>query len=164
MIEHYLKRGYQLKTLKKHMIRASKFTQNELLQVKPKEQVKTPVIVTTFNPDIKGFIHNNWNIIEHSNDCSSTFQTKPLIGFKRLPNLRNLLTKTEISYPPTNQDTKTILPTIYTRLDKPTYCPLIKNISEVECKITHKITKVTKVPKHITCELSDKIYLITCKK
>ena len=58
------------------------------------------VKVTTYNPakpDIKGFIHNNWNIIEHSNDCASTFQHKPLIGFKRLPNLRNLLTKAEIS-------------------------------------------------------------------
>ena len=69
------------------MIRASKFTQNELLQVKPKEQVKTPVMVTTFNPanpDIKGFIHNNWNIIKHSNDCASTFQIKPLIDFKKI--------------------------------------------------------------------------------
>ena len=47
---------------------------------------------------------------------------------------------------------------------KCTYCPLIKKASEVQCKITHKITKITKVPKHITCELSDIIYLITCKK
>ena len=47
---------------------------------------------------------------------------------------------------------------------KCTYCPLIKKASEVQCKITHKITKITKGPKHITCELSDIIYLITCKK
>ena len=51
-----------------------------------------------------------------------------------------------------------------TRLGKCTYYPLIKKISEVQCKITHKITKITKVPKHITCELSDIVYLITCKK
>ena len=124
-------------------------------------------MVTTFNPNnpnIKGFIHNNWNITEHSNDSSKTFKDKPLVGYKRLPNLRNLLTKAEIAHPPTTQDKTVIKPTICTRLGKCTYCPLINKISEVQCKITHKITKITKVPKHITCELSDIIYLITCKK
>ena len=166
-MDYYLQRGYPLKSLKKHMLKASKFTQDDLLQVITKSPVDTPVIVTTYNPnnpDIKGFIHRNWNIIEHSNDCSSTFQQKSLIGFKRLPNLRNLLTKAEIDYPPTIQVTPNIQSTICSRLGKCTYCPLIKKIIKVQCKITHKTTKVTKVPRHITCKISDIIYLITCKK
>ena len=149
------------------MLKASAFTQNELLVVKNKETIDTPVMVTTYNPnnpDIKGFIHDKWNIIEHSNGCSKTFKDKPVVGYKRLPNLRNLLTKAEITYPPTTQNKATIKPTICTRLGKCTYCPLIKKVSEVQCKIAHKITKITKVPKHITCELSDIVYLITCKK
>ena len=150
MIEYYLKRGYPFKSLKKYMLKACIFTQDELLQVKPKAKINTPVMVATFNPrntDIKGFIHNNWNIIEHSNDCASTFESKPLIGFKRLPNLRNLLTKAEISNPPTKQDTQIIQPTLCNRVHKFIYCPLFKRISEVECKNTHIITKVLKVPK-----------------
>ena len=56
-----------IEQLKKHMLRACKYTQNDLL-----EPAFTPVMTTTFNPrnhNIKGFIHDNWNIIQHSNDC-----------------------------------------------------------------------------------------------
>ena len=144
------------------MLKASSFTQDELLIVKNKETIDTPVMVTTYNPinplnpDIKGFIHDNWNIIEHSNDCSKTFK-----DYKRLPNLRNLLTKAKIAYSPTTQDKPIIKPTICTRLSKCTYCSLTKKVSEVQCKVANKITKITKVHKHTTCELSDIIYLIT---
>ena len=58
---------YPFKALKKHMLKASAFTQDELLVVKNKETIDIPVMVTTYNPinpDIKGFIHNNWNIIK----------------------------------------------------------------------------------------------------
>ena len=84
------------------MLRACKFSQDDLLEVKTKESVSTPVMTTKYNPqnpNIKGFIHDNWNIIQHSNDCASTFPDKPIIGFKRLPNLRDILTKASISYP-----------------------------------------------------------------
>ena len=56
------------------------------------------------NPDIKQFINKNWNILEHSIDCVRTFKDKPIMGFKRLPNLRNLLTKAAISDPPKTQN------------------------------------------------------------
>ena len=95
MIQHYVKRGYPLKSLKRHMLRAARYSQKDLLTVKNKQEIKTPVMVTKYNPrnpNIRGFIHNNWNIIEHSNDCVHTFSDKPIVGFRRLPNLRDLLT------------------------------------------------------------------------
>ena len=52
------------------------------------------------NPDIHGFTQNNWNIIEQSNDSVHTFSDKPIIGFRRLPNLRDILTTASLSYPP----------------------------------------------------------------
>ena len=109
MIERYLKRGYLFQQLKKHMLRACKFTQDELLDVKTKEPTKVPVMTTMFNPtnpDIKKFIYGNWNIIENSIDCAQTFPEKPIFGFKRLPNLRDILTKASISYPPAENETK----------------------------------------------------------
>ena len=168
LIEYYLDRGYPLQALKKHMLKAAKFTQDELLTVKQKPKTKTPVMVTNFNPsnpDIKQFIHSNWNIIEHSNDCVNTFKEKPLVGFRRLPNLRNLLTRAQISYPPSNIQKRTIRPTYCTRLGKCTYCPLITPITQVKCKITHRTYPLTNIPPHKTCEISDIIYLITkCDK
>ena len=62
MIQHYVRRGYALKSLKKHMLREARFTQTDLSAVKTKQEIKTPVMVTRYNsmnPDIRGFIHNN---------------------------------------------------------------------------------------------------------
>ena len=41
LMEYYLNRGYPLKNLKKHMLRAAKFTQDELLVVKTKKTTDT---------------------------------------------------------------------------------------------------------------------------
>ena len=167
MIQHYLNRGYPLKSLKKHMLRAAKYSQKELLTVNTKQEVKTPVMVTKYNPmnpDIRGFIHNNWNIIKHSNDCVHTFSEKPIVGFRRLPNLRDILTNASISYPAKEDNKKQIIAKHCTRLGKCTYCPLIQKDTTVKCNVTNKIHKLTKLPKQTSCELSELVYLITCIK
>ena len=115
------------------------------------------------NPNIKGFIHDKWNIIQHSNDCD-TFPDKRIIGFKRLPNLRDMLTKATISYPPSNMEPKKPIPTHCTRLGKCKYCPIIYKINEITCKISGDIYQPKNLPNLISCELSDIVYLITCKK
>ena len=43
-------------------------------------------------------------------------------------------------------------------------CPLITPITQVKCKITHRTYPLTNIPPHKTCEISDIIYLITCRK
>ena len=50
------------------------------------------------------------------------------------------------------------------RLGKCTYCPLIKNKDRVSCNFTKKSHRTIDLPKHITCEISNVIYLITCSK
>ena len=50
------------------------------------------------------------------------------------------------------------------RLGKCTYCPLIKNRSAIICNFTKKSHKPINLPKQVTCELSNVIYLITCTK
>ena len=51
LIEYYLKRGYPFKALKKHMLKASAFTQDELLVIKNNETCDTPVMVTNYSPN-----------------------------------------------------------------------------------------------------------------
>ena len=161
MIQHYLNRGYPLKSLKKHMLRAAKHSQKELLVVNRKQEVKTPVMVTKYNPmnpDIRGFIHNNWNIIEHSNDCVHTFSERPIVGFRRLPNLRDILTNASISYPEREEQKKQLIAKHCTRLGRCTYCPLIHKNTTLKCNMTNKIHKLTKFPKLISCELNDSVF------
>ena len=167
MIQHYVKRGYPLKSLKKHMLRPARHSQKDLLTVKQKEEIKTPVMVTKFNPtnpDIRGFIHNNWNIIEHSNDCVHTFSDKPIVGFRRLPNLRDILTSASITYPALEAPIKQPIAKHCTRLGRCTYCPMIHKDTTVKCNVSNKVHKLSKLPNSISCELSDIVYLITCKK
>ena len=147
------------KALRKHYKRTSKNKQDDLLDV-TKTQIKTPVMVTNYNPmnpNIKGIIHRNWNIISNSLD-------KPLIGFRRLPNLREYLTNATTSYPPLIVEKSTPHAAICTRLGKCTSCPLIKRLDSVKCYFTNKSFKTQDLPKHVTCELSNVIYLITCTK
>ena len=108
------------------------------------------------NPNIIGIIHRNWNIISNSPDCGSIFVDKPLIGFRRLPNLRDYLTNATTNYPPA-------LLTC-TQLGKCTYCPSITKLDTVKCNFTKRPFKTIDLPKHVTCELSNVIYLITCTK
>ena len=166
LIEYYKKRDYPEKTLRKHYKRASQYTQDQLLEVKTKSTINTPVMVTYYNPsnpDIKNIIHRNWNIISNSPDCGNLFKDKSVIGFRRLLNLREMLTNAAIQYPPTNTNTKVHKLTVCTRLGRCKYCPLINKINEVKCNFTHKSFQLKDLPKNITCEINNVIYLISCK-
>ena len=109
----------------------------------PRETIDTPVMVTQFNPrnpPIKPFIRDNWNIIQNTDELKNIFKDKPLIGYKRLPNLKDLLTR------------------------KCTYCPKLTKVDKITSFHTKKTFKCINLPpRHrYTCELSNVIYIINC--
>ena len=167
LVAYYTQRGYPEKALRKHYSRAAKYNQAELLEVIPRNPIDTPVMVTNYNPcnpNIKNIIHKNFNIITNSSDCGQLFTNKPIVGFRRLPNLKDMLTKASLIYPPVQKTTLTPTPSICTRLGKCTYCPMMKKLSTVNCSFTRKSFKPQDLPKHTTCEITNVIYLITCTK
>ena len=119
------------------------------------------------NPQIGSLIQNNWNIIQNTEELSQIFKDKPLIGFRRLPNFRDLLTSSTITYPPkpANVNPRVHIP-VCTRLGKCTYCPKIKKVEQITSFQTDQVFKCKSLPpKHkLTCELSNVIYIITCNK
>ena len=118
-----------------------------------KEPIKTPVIATNYdpcNPNIKNIIHNNWYAISNSPDCRKLFSDKPIISFRRLPNLRDKLTNASIIYPPPGNPQTKHKPVMCIRLLKCTDFPLIKKLETVKCNFTHKSHKLKDLPKHIT--------------
>ena len=164
---YYLKRGYPLKMLKKHYQRASRYSQDELLEIKHKSEKTTPVMVTNYNPEnpnIRNMINRNWNIISNSTDCGHIFQEKPIVGFRKLPNLREMLTKAKIRYPPPNIEKPVTIPKVCTRLGRCTYCPKIKKLDKVKCNFTDTLIPTKNLPKFVTCEISNIIYIIHCTK
>ena len=84
---YYTKRGYPIKLLENHYDRAAEFKQDDLLETKRKDENSTPVMVTNFNPnnpDIKGLIKKNWNIIFNRSDYNHIFNKTLIVGFRRL--------------------------------------------------------------------------------
>ena len=168
---YYLKRGYPFKSLKKHYLRARKFSQDELLDTVSKTTNEAPVMVTQYNPrnpQIGTLVQKNWNIIQNTEELTQIFSSKPLMGFRRLPNLRDILTSSTISYPPNHiTDTKpSVHIPVCTRLGRCTYCPKIKKVEQITSFHSKQVFKCKSLPpKHkVTCELSNVIYIINCNK
>ena len=165
---YYLKSGYPLASLKSHLTRARQFTQDELLTTNTKNNSEKPVLVTQFNPsnpDIRKLVLQNWNIIEHTEELNQVFKEKPIVGYKRLPNLRQQLTSSTIRYPPSAQTQKAPMrPVVCTRLGRCKYCPKLKKIGEFTSFHSGKIFKCQNLPPRaqISCELSNIIYMISC--
>ena len=98
---------------------------------------------------------------------NSYFQKKTLIGFRRLPNLRDMLTSNKINYPPKPLERDSnALPPVCTRLAKCTYCPQLNKIDHFTSTHTkHKYWCNRLPPKHrLTCEIYNVIYLIHSTK
>jgi hypothetical protein len=135
------------------------------------EKSNTPILVTTFNPnnpDLKAMLLRHWNIIEFSTDCAINFKNQPMVGFRRSKNLKDILVKAVVKYPPEPQGPQWCLktPTICFRLGKCKYCPYLKKVLDFTSTVTGRVHKVLNLARtqHISCELSNLIYLITCKK
>ena len=82
---YYLKRGYPLKSLKKHFQRANSFTQDQLLEVKTKLESTRPVMLTNFspkNPNVTKLIWDNWNIIQNTEELNTIFPDTSIMGFR----------------------------------------------------------------------------------
>ena len=166
---YYLNRGYPFKSLKAHYKRARGFTQDQLLESTFKKTVDTPVMVTQFNPanpDIKKMVRKHWNIISNCEELNNIFKSPPLIGFRKLPNLREILTSAKIRYPNQAEKVQNQLPQVCTRLGKCTYCPKIKKVDTFTSFHTKKTYQCKNLPikPRLTCELSNLIYMITCKQ
>ena len=127
-------------------------------------------MVTNFspkNPNVTQLFRDNWNIIQNTEELHTIFPDPPIMGFRRLPNLRDKLTSARISFPPIDKPLKPRAFTpVSTRLGKCTYCPKIKKLDSINSFSTKRNFQCKNLPpkNQITCELSNLIYLINCSK
>ena len=122
-------------------------------------------MVTQFNsrnPQIGAL--DNWNIIQNTEELTQIFKTKPLMGYRRLPNLKDLLPSSTISYDPNHKQSIHI--PICTRPGKCTYCPKLRKVDQITSFHSKQVFKCKSLPaKHkVTCELGNVIYIINCNK
>ena len=85
------------------------------------------------------------------------------MGFRRLPNLRYLLTSSTMTYPAKpSTNPRAHIPVCTNK----TYCPKIKKVEQITSFQTNQVFKCKSLPpKHkLTCELNNAIYIIRCNK
>ena len=101
------------------------------------------------NPKIGSLVKDNWNIIQNTEQLTQIFKTKPLISYRRLPNLKDIPTSNSISYPPVPKPltpaTTQFLP-ICTRLGRCTYCLKIKKLEQITSFYTNRRFKCQTLP------------------
>ena len=119
-------------------------------------------MVTQFNPrnpQIEALVKDNWNIIQKTEELTQIFKTKPLMGYRRLPNLKDLLTSSTISYPPnpkTDTEQSGHIP-VCTRLSKCTYCPKLRTVDQITSFHSKQVFKCKSFKHKVACELSNVI-------
>ena len=93
--EQFKTRGYNEAQVNECIQKATAKNRQDLLHPAQKEGRKAPVtLVTTFNkalPNIKQIIEKNWNLLGINGEISKKFDTKPLIAYRRNPNLQQLI-------------------------------------------------------------------------
>ena len=93
-------RGHSRRLLKREVNRVRNISRQEAL--KPRQQknlpARTPFLIT-FNPALpsaSATVRKNLNILHSSARCKQTFSPPPVVAYKRTPNLRDLLVRTQL--------------------------------------------------------------------
>ena len=164
MIQHYIKRGYKATKLVKTYLEVGKLSQ--ALLIKPKTSKKETLdripLIMTFNPrnpNIREIVKKHWPSLQSASIAKEAFQKAPLIGFKRSPNLKNLLTKASLPDPNSDHKAKPVYKQDICRRYRCKYCEIVKGQKTFTSTVTGE--KITTVPE-ITCMTRNVIYIIDC--
>ena len=95
-----MKRGYKEEQISKEINRAAVKDRNELMTYKERKKNNRTPLVVTFNrrlPKLKDLVEESWNILGINETIGQKFTEKPLICYRRNPNLRDILGQNRIS-------------------------------------------------------------------
>ena len=92
--EQFTARGYKETEVQEAIERAMTKNREELLQPTTKSDVIPLTLVTTYNktlPNLRNILATNWEVLSINEEIGKKFNNKPLIAYRRNPNLRELL-------------------------------------------------------------------------
>ncbi len=176
MTGHYQHRGYPQALLDLNRHKADQITRTTLLQPKAQANVGDhppapsilPLILThnPRNPDIRRIVMRHWPTLALSNRAPTLYQTPPIFGHRRSPNLKDTLVRAKIRYPPPDpgQQGKILRnpPQNCLRQD----CPICKKLNReptISGKCEKQYYRVLPSATSATCEDVHLIYLLSCR-
>jgi len=170
MTHNFLQRGYPIDILTDAAIRARKQDRTNLLHTQtrtgPSQQGsedKTYLITThnpTFSSKLRTSVEANKALLLSSNNTLQLGKIQTIFGFRRNPNLRDILVHSTINYHPDgtperhNTGTTNVCTTRKCR-----YCPKLDTTGRITCPTTGRsYTSMI----NISCKSNNLIYCITC--
>ena len=167
MKEQFKRRGYVDNEIDEAIYKASQKDRNELLRPVSKQERKIPLtFVTTFNkslPKFKAILENNWTLLGINDKISQKFEDKPMICYKRNPNLKQLIGSYKIENGKVmKRGIKTIgkCTPCFSKLGNKC-CKQIKSTSTFKNRFSGKEYKILH---RVNCHDRYVIYLLECRK
>ena len=162
----FILRGYKEDEIITEFNKATLQDRQNLLTYQTKERSTKLVFTTKYNknaPSISKSIEDNWHLLQINNNISQAFKEKPVVGYKRNPNLRQLIGQHRLSkgkvIKPAIQSTGNCKPCRSQQGNK--CCKLVQDTSSFMNRHTGKIFRIFH---QLTCKSTNVIYLMECKK
>ena len=96
---HFINRGYPIDLLEEAALKARRLDRKTLLYpVKVESKLDRSILTTTFHPHhdtLKKLVSKNWSILGKSHTTLPLFNRRPLVAYKRPPNLANFLVRAD---------------------------------------------------------------------
>jgi hypothetical protein len=108
LVEYFLRRNYPLTLIEEAAIKARRLNREDLLKTPKKKQEKggdKNILVSTYHPHdstLPEIINTNWDLLGRSLKTNFLHTNRPMMAFRRPPNLRDLLVRADISTQPRN--------------------------------------------------------------
>ena len=121
-------------------------------------------LVTTFNPDctpLRDIVQQTWPVLGRTNTTEALFAKKPIFGYRRNKNLRDILVHAKIPSAPTSSDVIKQRKTERQCIARSCrYCPKLDHSGSISCSRSGRIHPIKT---NITCNSNNLIYCIRCK-
>ncbi len=170
ILAYYKLRGYPNDTLQEALRKASALDRTILLIPKDDnldEISKDLFLVMTHNPanpEVKKALDDNWHLIKQERTLAPLHDTTVKIGFRRPPNLQDLLVKARLNGPTRSlaQTSGRINnPCFYTSNITCRYCPIMDRTGTIMSTVTKRSYTT---PQGGSCGSNNLVYLVTCTK
>jgi hypothetical protein len=102
---HFNKRGYSDPLIESAILKARRLDRAELIKPKNKSPLKDKqnenknILITDFHPTdntVKNIVQENWDLLGKSLNTIPLFKNRPITGYRRPKNLKDLLVKAEV--------------------------------------------------------------------
>ena len=107
LAQHFIRRGYPQQLIEGSLIKARRQSREQLLTSPTASSTEGTdnmiYIINTYQPGFPGLkqtIHINWSFLNRANETKSLNQTPLVFGHRRSKNLREMLVRAKLEYPP----------------------------------------------------------------